>query len=207
MGGGATAAGSLSAVVTPAPTAPTLPAGTLGASVSASLPAAVVGGAKAGQRRRHRHQPQRRGRLRPGHRDAVRVARPSLGGATQLLAVTQKLKLKAGARKAIRLKISSFPSLPRGTYYLIASVKAPDGTTTGAAGPSLTISPAFVSVVASGVRPLAASVAPGRKAALALTLTGRRQRGRRGNGRADRLAVHQTPPAPPAPRRDGARCG
>jgi len=52
------------------------------------------------------------------------------------------------------------------SYY---TVNAPDGSSTGAAGPSLTISPAFVKVIASNVAP-AAAVAPGKKTSLALTL-------------------------------------
>jgi uncharacterized membrane protein len=94
----------------------------------------------------------------------------SLDGATQLLAVTPELKLKAGAHTALRLKLSSFPSLPMGTYFLIAAVTGPDGTTSGAAGPSLTIEPPFVSVVASDVRPTPVSVAPGKKVSLALKI-------------------------------------
>src|SRR5262249_3513050 len=44
------------------------------------------------------------------------------------------------------------------------------GSTTGAAGPALTISPPFVAVVASEAAPVVSSIAPGKKTFLDLTL-------------------------------------
>jgi len=158
---------------TPAPTStPTpLPTGTLGVSVSASLPADAIGGAKA--KARALVTVSNRGKQAISGTATVTLylsPAASLDGATQLLAVTPKLKLKAGAHTELRLKLSSFPSLPMGSYSLIATVTGPDGTTTGVAGPSLTITPPFVSVVVSDVRPSTASVAPGKKTSLALML-------------------------------------
>ena len=95
----------------------------------------------------------------------------SLTGATRIESVTRSLKLKAGAAKVLKLKIPAFPSVPDGSYFLIAAVQAPDGTTTGVAGPSLTIAAPFVAVKVSDVRPAAAPAAAGRKTALTLTLT------------------------------------
>ncbi len=107
-----------------------------------------------------------------GHVTVILYVSPtnSLDGATQLLAVTPKLKLKPGAHAVVKLKLSSFPSLPMGTYSLIATVTGPDGTTTGAAGPSLAIAPPFVSIATSGVRPSPLSVTPGERASLTLSL-------------------------------------
>ena len=158
---------------TPAPTSTgtPLPAGTLGLAVSANLPTSVVGGAKA-KASAVVTVTNPSGQTIDGRITVTLFAsqEPSLDGATQLLAVTPKLKLKAGAHKSLRLKVSSFPSLPGGTYYLIATAEDSDGTITGAAGPSLVISPPFVSIVASALRPSPANVAPGKKMSLAITL-------------------------------------
>ncbi len=150
-----------------APTATPLPAGTLGASVSAAL---VVGGAKAkASAVVTLSNPSSQTISGPATVTLYVSLGQSLGGATHLLTVRPKLKLKPHGHTALRLKLSSFPSLPMGSYYLIASVDAPDGSSTGAAGPSVTISPAFVKVIASNVVP-AAAIAPGKKTTLALTL-------------------------------------
>jgi hypothetical protein len=97
----------------------------------------------------------------------------SLGSAAQLLAVSEKLNLKARAHKALRIKLSSFPSsLPKGSYYLVATVEAPDGTITGAAvaTPSLTIGPPLISIKTSNLLGSPATIAPGKKLTLSLTL-------------------------------------
>jgi len=157
--------------VTSAPTPTPLPSGTLGVAVTATLPASVVGGTKAKASVRVTVSNPGKQAI-SGTATVTLYLSPSdsLDGATQLLAVMPKLKLKAGAHTSLQLKLSSFPSLPKGRYFLIATVTGPDGTTTGAAGPSLTIAPPFVSVVASDVRPTPLSVAPGKKASLALTV-------------------------------------
>jgi len=168
------AAGTVLRLIAPAPTSASLPTGTLGATVSAFLPVGtIVGGAKA----------KASAVVTVNNPTGQTVSGPvtvtllvslgqSLGGATQLLAVTEKLKLNAGAHKALRIKLSSFPSLPKGSYYLIATVKAPDGTVTGAAvaTPSLTIAPAFITIKASNLLGLPAAIAPGEKLTLSLTL-------------------------------------
>ena len=130
-----------------------LPTGTLGASVTASLPASVVGGAKAKVSAVVTVTAPAGAPINGPVAITLYVSpAQSLTGATQVLVVTPKLKLKAGARKALRIKLSSFPSEPAGIYFLVATVKGLDGTTTGTAGPSLTISPPFVTVLTSNLR-------------------------------------------------------
>jgi hypothetical protein len=94
----------------------------------------------------------------------------SLTGATEVEKVLKLLKLKAGQSKALRVKVSSFPSVPNGTYYLLTAVQAPDGSTTGVAGPTLAIAAPVVRVQASGLEALTASAAPGKEVALQITL-------------------------------------
>jgi uncharacterized repeat protein (TIGR03803 family) len=85
--------------------------------------------------------------------------------------ITKKVSLKASASKAIPIKIKSFPSEPAGSYQLVASVTDPSGNTSTAAGPSLTIAPAFVSTVISALNPVPASRKPSAKETLDFTLT------------------------------------
>ncbi len=154
-----------------APTATPLPAGTLGASVSAALAAAVVGGAKAKASAVVTvTNPSSQTISGPATVTLYVSLGQSLGGATQLLTLKPKLKLKPHARTALRVKLSSFPSLPAGSYYLVASVTAPDGTITGAAGPALTISPPFVSILTANVHGSPTAVAPGKELSLILML-------------------------------------
>ncbi len=167
----ASASAALLRLIAPAPTATALPSGTLDASVSAALPGAVVGGAKLkGSALVSLSNPTSQAIIGPATVTLYVSLGQSLGGATQVLQIRPRLKLKAGGHMAVRLKLVSLPSLPLGSYYLVAAVDAPDGTTSGAAGPSLTIAPAYVSVIASNPIPQAAAVKPGKKASLTLTL-------------------------------------
>jgi uncharacterized membrane protein len=96
----------------------------------------------------------------------------SLEGATKVTAVTQAIKLKPGKSKAIKLKIGSLPAgLSAGNYFLVAAVRAPDGTTTGEAGPTVLISAPMAVAKVTAVRPVTASATPGKSATLALKLT------------------------------------
>ena len=167
---GATVRRVLTAAATPAPTA--LPAGTLKASVAASLPKSAIAGAKL----------DARATVTLNNPTGATISGPvtvtidvspasSLDGATELTAVTKKISLKAGKSAKVALKVSTLPSVPDGTYFLLASVKAPDNSVTGAAGPSLSVAAPLVAARVSAVRPLPASVAAGRKGGVSLTVT------------------------------------
>ena len=157
---------------TPTPTA-SLPSGTLGATVAASLPASAVAGSRLSAFTTVTVSNPTQQTI--GGRVTVTVyvsPTRSLGGAAEVTAVSQAIKLKTGKTKAIKVKLRSLPGgLADGTYYLIAAVRAPDGSTTGGAGPTLVIAAPSVAVKASNVRPLAASARPGKPAALSLALT------------------------------------
>jgi hypothetical protein len=117
QGGTTTSTTTLQRLIDPAPTATPLPTGTLGATISASLPSAVVGGAKANASAVVTvSNPTSQAVSGPVTVTLLVSLGQSLGGATQLLAVTEKLNLKARAHKAVRIKLSSFPSLPKGSY-------------------------------------------------------------------------------------------
>jgi hypothetical protein len=94
----------------------------------------------------------------------------SFTGAMQV-GLPVNLKLKAGHSKTLRIRLNAFPSVPDGTYYLLAAVKDPDGSVTGVAGSSLKIAAPFVTTAVTAVQPLPATAAPGKRAGLALTLT------------------------------------
>jgi len=156
---------------TPPPADGALPAGTLGVAVSAKTPSAAIGGARA----RATVNVNVSNPTAHAIDGLVTVAlylspQKSLIGATQLVSVTKSLTLKSRQVRPVKLKLASFPSLPQESYFVIAAVTAPDGTTTAAVGPTVAIAPAFVSVVASGLRPSTAAVAPGKKSSLSLTL-------------------------------------
>jgi hypothetical protein len=85
--------------------------------------------------------------------------------------LTKPLKLKRRQHVAMKFKLVSIPNLPGGTYCLVASVKAADGTITDVAGGGLSIAAPFVKAVVSDVKPVSASAAPGKPAGLELTLT------------------------------------
>jgi hypothetical protein len=148
-----------------------LPTGTLGVTVSASLPSSIVGGVKLkGNATVTVSAPAGKPINGPVTVTLYVSSAKSLTNATKLLAVTQKLKLKAGAHKALRLKLSSFASALQGSYFLIAAAKGPDRTTTAVAGPSLTIAKPFVSILVSRLNGSPAAVAPHKDVTLSLTL-------------------------------------
>ncbi len=148
-----------------------LATGTLGVTLSASLPASIVGGLKIkGNATVTVSAPAGKPVSGPVTVTLYANSVKSLTNATKLVAVTVKLKLKAGDQKALRLKLSSFPSTLDGPLFLIAAAKAPDGTTTALAGPTLTVAKPFVSILTSGVIGSPATIAPGKKATLSLTL-------------------------------------
>ena len=94
----------------------------------------------------------------------------SLAGATQVVAITKKVKLKAGRGKKLTLKVSSIPSVPAGTYFLLAGITAPDATTTGAAGAGqVTIGPASIRLSPTALK-APASATRGKSATAVLTL-------------------------------------
>jgi uncharacterized delta-60 repeat protein len=147
--------------------------GTLASTVAASLPKAAVGGAKVKQSVVVTVSNPTTTALSGPVTVTLYVSpyQSSLTDATQLSVTTKSLKLKPRQRAALKLTLSSFPDVPNGTYYLVASVKAADGTVTDVAGPSLSIAAPFVKAVVSDVKPVPASAAPGKPAGLELTLT------------------------------------
>jgi uncharacterized delta-60 repeat protein len=168
-----TALRRLNVVATPTPTpSPTpLPTGTLDALLSARLPMAVVGGAKAKTTAVVTVR-NPTGQLVSGRVPITLYVNEanSLTGATLLATTDPVLKLKPHQSKAVKLTIAKFPKVPDGSYFLLAGVTAPDASVTGVAGPALRIAAPFVTIHESNVRPLPASAAPGKPVSLMLTL-------------------------------------
>jgi hypothetical protein len=145
-------------------------------TLSATLPTAVVGGAKA-----------------KGVKVSVDVANTGTAdlndsvtintfvstdatidaGDTALGApVVKKLKLKPGAHKAIKLKVTGFPSVPDGDYFVLAQTSAPSANTAASASAtSVNIAAPFIDL--SGTLPAAAktTLTAGKKAPVSLSLT------------------------------------
>jgi uncharacterized delta-60 repeat protein len=175
MGRATPSASTVIRLDSPAPTSASLPAGTLGATISASVPLdPVIGGAKTKASAVVTvSNPTSQTISGPATVTVLASLGQSLGGAVQLLALPQKLNLKPGAHKALRIKLSSFPkSLPGGNYFLIATVNGPDGTTTGAsvATASLTIAAPFITILNSNLVGSPATIAPGKKLNLSMTV-------------------------------------
>ena len=70
----------------------------------------------------------------------------------------------------MKFKLSSLPSTLQGTFYLIATVKDSGGSTTGVAGPTFTIAAPVVTIGTSHLIVSPASIKPGKKLTLSLTL-------------------------------------
>jgi uncharacterized delta-60 repeat protein len=155
----------------PAPTDTPLQSGTLAATLSAKLPTAVIGGAKS-----KTVVPvivKNSGNQLISGPVTVSIffsLGQSLGGATQLAEVNPRVRLKAAARAVVHLRIPTIPALPAGIYYLIAEVDAPDGTSTGVAGSTTTLSPPFAEIAISAVTAPTKPVAPGRPTAITFKL-------------------------------------
>jgi hypothetical protein len=148
-----------------------LPTGTLGVSVSAALPAPIVGGVKLkGSATVTVSAPAGKPISGPVTVTLYASSAKTLTNATKLLPFTQRLKLKAGARKAFHLKLTSFPTTLQGSYYLIAAAQGPDGTTTAVAGPSLTVAKPNVAIHLLKVSGSPTIVAPRKALTLSLTL-------------------------------------
>jgi len=158
-------------VGTPNPTPVPLPTGTLGASIAGALPAAVVGGAKVKATASVTVSvPASKALTAPATVTLYISPAPSFTGSTQV-GLPISVKIKAGRSKTFRVRLSAFPAVPDGTYYLLAAVKDPDGSVTGVAGPTLKIAAPFVTTAVAAVRPLPATGIPGKRAGLAMTLT------------------------------------
>jgi uncharacterized delta-60 repeat protein len=153
------------------PTDTPLQIGTLGATLSIKLPTAVIGGAKT-----KTVVPvivKNSGNQLVSGPVTVSVffsLGPSLGGATQLAAISPTVHLRASTRDVVHLRIPAIPALPAGVYYLIAEVTAPDGSTTGVAGPSTTLSPPFAEIAISAVTGPTKPIAPGKPTAVTFKL-------------------------------------
>ncbi|MDB5173705.1 MAG: hlyA 9 [Phycisphaerales bacterium] len=95
--------------------------------------------------------------------------------AIPLTSLTKNLKLKAGAAKNLKVKLSKFPNVPAGTYFILAQVTLPPGVTeqktsnnvTAAAG-TVTVLPANFDLTASFARTLPATLARGKKVTLSV---------------------------------------
>jgi hypothetical protein len=173
----------------------------LAVTVSGKLPASVVAGAKANAAVSVTVK-NPTGQVVSG---PVAVALfvspdPSLTDATPLLSKTFSVRLKPGRSRTLKLRLASLPSVPAGAYNLVATAKAPDGTTTGAAGPTTSIQAAVVDVKVAAVRPPSAPVAAGKVAAVSLTLTNAGNQSASGTATLTLTATLSSPsPAPPMP--------
>jgi Tol biopolymer transport system component len=149
--------------------------GTLVPTITATLPAAVIGGAKA-KGASATVTVQNSGTT--GYNGNVNVALFASADATlnsssdlQITTLTKKLKLAAGQSKALKLKIASFPSAPNGDYLLLAQASGDNiAASTGATGNKVTIAAPFVDV-ANAFGSVSSTAKIGKKAKLALNLT------------------------------------
>jgi uncharacterized membrane protein len=145
-------------------------------TLSATLPTAVVGGAKA-----------------KGVKVSVDVANTGTAdlndsvtistfvsndttvdaGDTALGApVVKKLKLKPGAHKAIKLKVTGFPSVPDGDYFVLAQTSAPSANTAASASATkVNIAAPFVDLSGTLPPPAKTTLTAGKKAPVSLSLT------------------------------------
>jgi len=147
----------------PAPTATPLPAGTLGVTVSADIPSAVIGGTQTTYAALVTVTNPTAGMISgPVPVTLYASLGKSLGGAVKIVTDTPLLRLEPGGSTSVPI-VTSLPSLPQGNYYIVATVTAPDGSESGAAGPTVTISPSVVSVVVSDVTTSITSFAPGER--------------------------------------------
>ena len=153
-----------------------LPPGTLVPDVSASLPEAVVAG----------------GRVRPiavavtvtnaaaeAFAGPVTVTLFATANETfeadadpQLAVTTKRLKLESGQSRAVKLKVTSLPALPDGDYRVLARVTAPGVDPAGNASfNTVNVAAPFVDLAGTFAAPTPATLARGKRARLALTLT------------------------------------
>jgi uncharacterized delta-60 repeat protein len=147
--------------------------GTLVLSVSSSIPASVIEGSKANQKIRVTVTNPTSGVVSLNSLQFYVNTFQSLTAATAISVPFGKpVSLKPGAHKVLTLKLGSYPTVPAaGAYYLIASGTASDSSVTQVSS-SLTTNiapPTFAGSIAS-VQPIG-SVAPGKSATIAVTLT------------------------------------
>jgi Tol biopolymer transport system component len=149
--------------------------GTLTPTIAATLPAAVVGGAKA---RGASAIVKVTNTASTDYNGSVAVTLFASTDNTldtnadlQITSLTKKLKIAAGQSKDVKVKIASFPSAPDGDYVLIAQASGDNiAASTGATGNKVTIAAPFVDV-ASAFGSVSSTAKLGKKAKLALNLT------------------------------------
>ncbi|HEX8913905.1 MAG TPA: hypothetical protein VF796_16265 [Humisphaera sp.] len=132
-------------------------------AITASLPAAVVGGQKAKASASVVVTNGGTGLLNGKVTVTLYASTDAAvdAGDAQLLTVTKKLKLKAGKAKTLKLKIKSFPAVADGAYFVVASVAGADGVTDAntannvvASANQVTIAAPFVDLAtAAGIAP------------------------------------------------------
>jgi hypothetical protein len=149
--------------------------GTLKPTITATLPAAVIGGAKA-KGASATVTVQNSGTTDYNGNVAVSLFASTdntldTNSDLQITTLTKKLKIAAGQSKDVKVKIASFPSAPDGDYVLIAQASGDSiAASTGATGNKVTIAAPFVDVD-SAFGSVSSTAKIGKKAKLALNLT------------------------------------
>jgi hypothetical protein len=144
-------------------------------TILATLPAAVVGGAKV-----------KGAKLavtvtNSGTTDLTAPVTVSLFASTDATVdgsdtpvgtpVTKVLKLKPGATKPVKLKLTEVPNVPDGDYFLLAQTTANGATGgTAATGTTVNIAAPFVDLTGAFGTPLPATLVPGKKASIPLSI-------------------------------------
>jgi Tol biopolymer transport system component len=149
--------------------------GTLTPTITATLPAGVIGGAKAKGASATVKVTNMASSDYNGNVTVALFASTDSALDTntdlQVTSVTKKLKIAAGQSKDVKVKIASFPSAPIGDYVLIAQASGDNiAASSAATGTKVTIAAPFVDV-ASTFGSLSSSSRLGKKAKLVLDLT------------------------------------
>ena len=158
---------------TPTPTPTPTPAIPLSATIVAALPAAAVAGARAGERVAVVIRNEGDAAV-TGTATVVLYASGDErvdGSDVEVTRYTGRVNLAADSTRRVRVKMATFPSVPTGTYRLIANVAMPG--TSGAvaiAGAATTISAPFFDLSAQFERPVPATMTPGRTSAVRLAV-------------------------------------
>jgi hypothetical protein len=150
---------------------------TLTPTVAATLPAAVVGGAKA---KGVKVSVDVANTGSADLNDSVTIntfvstdATVDAGDAPLAAPLVKKLKLKPGAHKAIKLKVTGFPSVPDGDYFVLAQASAPSANAAASASSTTTVNIAapFVDLAGALPAPAKTTLTAGKKAPVSLSLT------------------------------------
>lgn len=158
------------------PLKPFLPQGTLDAAVSTTLPATIVDdGSAKGIATVTITAPSTDAIRGPVHIALYTSTLPILYETNQLRhTIRRKVNLPPGGTATFSVRIHPFPGRTYysrlGTYHLLATVTAPDGTLTAATGPTLTLVNGMVSLAATSMTASPTTVTPGERLTVTLTL-------------------------------------